>query len=296
MNVRGLLVAGALALALPGCATAPSPSSPQGTTSSLMPTGRRETPSSAHPDERGAANGSGAAAASGASRPSATAPPGIVPADSLPSRDARAVLESIPEPLPAAERVAPPDVKALRVTADSARAARPDASPASPADTARPAADSTGAAADSSATPDASVPVPSPTQPLGDRPGALERMLAPDSTKKNLDAAIDSAMNARPAPSAKSGANSGAGATGAKGAAADSCFRIQVGAAANAREAERIRAAAASQMLIPMVTEKEKGLYKVRTKDCYPSLSAEPLRRRAVAAGFHGVFRIAAKK
>jgi hypothetical protein len=290
MNVRGLLVACALVPALVGCATAPAPSGPQGATSSLMPTGRRETPPPAHPEERGAATGSGAA------RASAAAPPGIVPADSLPSRDARAVLETIPEPLLPAERVAPLDVKALRVTADSAPAARPSASAASLADTAHAAADSTRASADTSATPDASVPVPSPTQPLGDRPGALERMLAPDSTRKNLDAAIDSAMNARPAPSATSGAGSGAAATGSKGAAPDSCFRIQVGASANAREAERIRAAAASQMLIPMVTEREKGLYKVRTKDCYPSLSAEPLRRRAVAAGFHGVFRIAARK
>jgi hypothetical protein len=84
-----------------------------------------------------------------------------VPADSLPSADAIAVLSSIPEPLGPGEQVPPPALApavaaAPRVTADSL-------------------ADNAGAAPDS-------IPVPAETAPLGDAPGTLARPALPDTT------------------------------------------------------------------------------------------------------------------
>ena len=49
--------------------------------------------------------------------------------------------------------------------------------------------------------------------------------------------------------------------------------------------------AAFSQLGLPIVTEHEGGLYKVRTADCLSASQATALRDRAVADGFDGAFR-----
>jgi hypothetical protein len=49
-------------------------------------------------------------------------------------------------------------------------------------------------------------------------------------------------------------------------------------------------AAAQSLLLVPMVIEREKGLWKVRTRDCQSREAADALRRRAIESGFEGAF------
>jgi len=71
----------------------------------------------------------------------------------------------------------------------------------------------------------------------------------------------------------------------------DTCWRVQVSAPAERVRAERYLAASQSQLLVPMVIEKEKGLFKVRTRDCMDGAAADALRRRAVDTGFTGAFR-----
>ncbi len=254
-----LALATLLALtALGGCATVPPPpfapvDTPPDTVrsepSTLMPTGRRiPTPV-----------------------PTAVVPRSYAPADSLPSAEALALLDSIPEPLAPGERIRPRRRPAIAAIVDSSAISREPA--AAPADS-------------SSEQGHADAPVPSPTQPLGDRPGALQRMLAADSA-----ATADSSARARGSSGASARPRGGASSAPA-GSAPDTCFRVQVGAPAEVARANQLRDAAASQLLVPMVIEKESGLFKVRTRDCYTRESADRLRARAVGAGFKGVFRI----
>jgi DedD protein len=263
-RLHALLAPATLAalIALGGCATVPPPFAPADSGPAPRDTARSE-PSSLIP--------------TGKRSPSpAAAPRSFVPPDSLPSADAQALLSTLPEPLAPEERVPPRRRPAPAAPRDSI---------AVPVDQA-PAA----AASDSSDEGHAEAPVPSPTQPLGDRPGALERMLAADST-----AAADSSARARSA----SGANARTAApapASPTGAAADTCFRVQVGAPAEVSRANQLRDAATSQLLVPMVVEKERGLFKVRTRECYSRAAADRLRERAMGAGFHGVFRISGKR
>jgi len=164
-----------------------------------------------------------------------------VPADSLPSPDAREVLRSIPEPLSPGE--------AIPARADSL------------------------ARRDTTATDSSGVPVPSPTAPLGEVPGSRPPVGA------------DSARVTGPAP----GSGPAAGATPA---APDTCWRVQLGAPIDSTEARARLAAAESQLLVPVVIEKEKGRYKVRTRGCLGAEAADALRARALASGFHDAFRI----
>ncbi len=53
--------------------------------------------------------------------------------------------------------------------------------------------------------------------------------------------------------------------------------------------------AARSQLGIAIVVEREAGLYKVRTRDCFPAMVADQLKRRAIATGFEGAFRFMKK-
>lgn len=167
-----------------------------------------------------------------------------VPADSLPSPDARDVLRSIPEPLPPGESVP--------ARADSL------------------------ARRDTIATDSSGVPVPSPTAPLGEVPGSV-----------HPPASADSARVTGPGPG--SGPAPG---TAPAGAAPDTCWRVQLGAPIDSTEAKARLAAAESQLLVPVVIEKEKGRYKVRTRGCLGAEAAESLRARALASGFHDAFRI----
>lgn len=255
----------ALLLTLGSCATVPTPATQ--TAASPMP-GRQAPATSAgstttrepapSPMPGGAGSGSGRTAAQ---------TPAVV--DSQPSRDALEVLKSIPEPLAPGEHVPAPSRSAL-VAADSSGA---------PADSAQ---------ADSSAVPgerdSVQVPIPSLTVPLGDRPGSLVHRA--DSL------AAGSGAPAGATPSSPPPATSPAAPTSPpKVASPDSCWRIQVAAKPDVNVAKALRDAAQSQLLVPIVVELDKGLHKVRSRDCMGREAAELLRRRALAAGFAGTFR-----
>jgi len=187
--------------------------------------------------------------------PVPAAAPGAIDSTTV-SPDGQRVLDSIPEPLAAGERVPPPaaglEMAAPAASYDSLRLATP------------PPTDG----------PDA-VPVPAPTQPLGDSPGSIERSRAADS------AAAAAAATAPAAPAAPSKAVS------------DTCWRVQVAAPAEQERAQSLRAAAESQLMVPFVVERDQGLWKVRSAGCLDGARSESLRRRADLAGFAGVFRIA---
>ena len=244
----------------------------------------------------------------------AAARPGAPPAavvDSTPSREALEVLGTIPEPIPAAQRVPPPEPRALASsggTPPQGRAeARPDSgvSPAlAPADTtgspASPSvADSTGVALEAPAdTSGPEVPVPSPTLPLGQRPPPTETPPA-DTAASQPSPPSGVSEGSRPAPSPPAGSSPPARpAPGSPrgSAASDTCWRVQVGAPTQREKAERLREAAESQLLAPMAIEREKGLFKVRSTSCLDRLAAQRLKERAVAAGFTRAFRFAGRK
>ncbi len=197
-----------------------------------------------------------------------------------------AVLGSIVEPLPQAERVPAPTPAELRAAAPGAPATPgpggvTEVAPEAAYDTLR----FTRPAADSAST---DVPVPSPTQPLGDKPGTLARLLAPDTSASAAPAPPAASAPAPPvaAPPTRTPAP-------AKLAPGTPCWRVQVGAPAERAKADGLRAAAESQLLVAFVVEREKGLFKVRTRDCVSGEAADALKRRATLAGFGGVFRFA---
>jgi len=194
--------------------------------------------------------------------------------DTLPSGDARAVLETIPEPLSPSERVASPKSgsgsgapagagAAAGAAAAGAASAVGGAVPTPRDTTAR---DST--AADTSAS-DADAPVPEPTHALGDRPAPTAQAGAPPP----------------PPPAAAP-----------ERAAPDTCWRIQVAAVPEEKRAATLRTAAESQLDGRWVVEKEAKLFKVRSRDCLHSAEADALKKRAVADGFTGAFRFRAPK
>jgi cell division septation protein DedD len=217
---------------LAGCATVPPPA----------PVPRPEPPAPAAPASSPESAPTGTQVGTTASggtitthQAQAVAPAAV---DSLPSRDALAVLSTIPEPLGASE------------SSDSA-----------------------------------GVPVPTPTQPLGDPSGTRATAALPETL---------AAPN--PAPtSAPPGAAPAAGVSTGAGAAADSCWRVQVAAPPEQDRAQRLVDAARSQLLLPFVIEGEGGLFKVRVRDCLSADAANDLRRRALASGFAGAFRFHAK-
>jgi hypothetical protein len=172
--------------------------------------------------------------------------------DSLPSADARAVLRTIPEPLTPEEQVDAPDSTAI-----------PE--PVLP-DTA--AADTVG------------VPTPSPTVPLGERPGGARDGAALDS----LMAAPGSPPGAAVLPAPPAPARNVV--------APDTCWRLQIAAPTDLAEAQSRKAAAESQLLLPMTIETEHDRHKVRTRDCQSLAVAQAVRARAQASGFTGAFLI----
>jgi len=198
--------------------------------------------------------------------------------DSGPSDEARQVLGTIPEPIPAGSRVpAPSRVEQLYPPRDATPGAFP-------ADTLTP-----GAVDDSLAAPGA-IPTPEPTLPLGQRrPSPIPTI--PDSV---LRAMADSAGR-RPAGAAPAGGVPAAAAPAPAPAVPDSCWRVQVAAPEEAERAEQLRAAAASLLLVPMVVERDQGLHKVRTRDCLSAAGAKNLRDRAETSGFTGAFRFLRK-
>jgi hypothetical protein len=184
------------------------------------------------------------------------------PADTVVSGDAQDVLATIPEPLPASERVPPPEAPV-------------------PPGASAPAEEGDAGAAD--------VPVPTPTRPLGAKPPSITVLT--DTTAR---APVASPPPALPppvfAPPAPSGPPSRPEPTPER-AAGDSCWRVQVAAPTEKDQGDRTRQAAESVLLAPMVVEIEGRYYKVRTRDCMERLAAERLRDRAEASGFSGAFR-----
>ena len=129
-----------------------------------------------------------------------------------------------------------------------------------------------GDVADSAATTaaeDSLIPVPVPTEPLGERPGTLARVVA-------------DTFPVMPPPPPPSPAPARAG--------PDSCWRIQVAAPTSKPEADLKRQAAESVLLVPFVIDHEKQRYKVRNRDCLTREVADRLRRRAIQSGFEGTF------
>ena len=198
-------------------------------------------------------------------------PTSVVPPDSTPTPEALAVLSTIPEPLRPGERVAP-ESRASAAT--------------SPAATAE---DTTAVSA-----PEGDVPVPEPTQVMGER-----RTVA-------VDTSLVSQRSGRAPPSATAprGASSPPSASpppqspGGRALAspADTCWRVQILAPLDAATAQQTRATAASLLLVPLVIEQEQGRYKVRTQDCMTHTAADLLRRRAIESGFTQAFRISSVK
>lgn len=189
--------------------------------------------------------------------PASAAPAAAAAADSTPSREALDVLATIPEPLAPGERVPPPALTSAPAAADSAVEAEAD-------------------------TGSADVPVPAPTPVLGDRP-LPEVAASTDTTAPPAASAPPALVN--PAPAAAPAAP----------VAADTCWRVQIAAPALREKAERYLEAGRSQLLVPLQIEKEKGLFKVRTRDCMSGPAADALRRRALEAGFDGTFRFRGK-
>ena len=226
-------------------------------------------------------------------------------ADSMPTPAAIHVLATIPEPIPLSQVVPPPvatqrapaaAVDTLRAGAAASGAATFDSLRANGARSAHPPAssfDSLRADAPEGATTDsANVPVPSPTEPLGDRSGTLTM---PESLSV---AAPETASVTRPAASPASppqgaAANEKPAATPdipSKPLADGSCWRVQIAAPVEKTEADSREQAARSLLLAPMVIETEGGLYKVRTEGCLSHEAADALRKRAVDSGFEGAF------
>lgn len=111
------------------------------------------------------------------------------------------------------------------------------------------------------------VPTPAPTQPLGDAPPPIE-------------------TGAPSTPVTTPG-------TTTTPAQPDTCWRVQVGAPVTSEEAEAKRNAAESLLITSFVVEQDRGLYKVRSKDCVSRQTALVLRDRALQSGFNGAFPIA---
>lgn len=192
--------------------------------------------------------------------------------DTVPSRDAQDVLARIPEPLQPSERIAPET---------------PPARPATPASTPAPAdSDTTQTTEDAGA-----VPVPAATYPLGLEPppppdttstrDSVTTQSAPPSTAPAAPPVAKPAAPTSPPPSSPPRTST----------APDTCWRVQVAAPDERAKADGLRAAAESQLLLPMVVEPEKGLFKVRTRDCMSAGASDALRRRATESGFAGTFR-----
>lgn len=190
--------------------------------------------------------------------------------DTVPSREAQAVLATIPEPLKPGERVPPPDgmpgpgsrLEPVAARVESTALAEAEA------DTAR-----TG------------IPVPNPVPVLGERPMPQVVTVADTSAPASPPPA-----GLLPPPPAQERPR--AGAPGSTRASRDTCWRVQFAAPTERAKAQRYLEAGESQLLVPMVIEKEKGLFKVRTRDCLDRQAADALRRRALEAGFAGVFRV----
>ena len=129
----------------------------------------------------------------------------------------------------------------------------------------------------------AEVPVPALTPVLGERP-LPEVVASTDTTSPPATPAARALMDPPPGPGQSAPA------------AADTCWRVQIAASAERVKAERYLEAGRSQLLAPLQIENERGLFKVRTRDCLSGSEADGLRRRALDAGFDGAFRFRGRR
>lgn len=247
-----------LVLALAGCAPVPP-------ATSTPPPPRSSTPATGAP-------ASPAAPPRSAPRPSSAA------IDSTPSAEAERVLATIPEPLGGPAQPIRRTAPAPEAASDTLRATRPSDD-------------------------DGPVPVPEPTQPM--RPAPVQ-VAPPDTAASRAVASPPSATPpppvssppvtppasppAREAPPASTPTQPPA----TSGSPSGGCWRLQVAAPAERDKAQSRHDAAQSLLLVPMVIERESGLWKVRTRDCMPREAADALRRRATDSGFEGSFVIRA--
>lgn len=246
-----------------GQAGSPLPSGPGAATATTTTTAPASDPSQVPAPPPRAAVPVGTTTSGGTIRSTGTTAAVV---DSGPSKDAQRVLDSIPEPLPASERVAAPAVAgAAGVTAMAPEAAY---------DTLR-----AGATAGEDG-----VPAPAPTKPLGEQPGAAVvaggaaagAAAATPTVTDSMLAALTAAAKAPAVP--------------------DTCWRVQFAAPDTKERGDAVRAAAESQLQMPVVIEVEKKLYKVRTRDCMTRANADRVAARADAAGFDGAYRFQWKK
>src|SRR2546426_776670 len=93
-------------------------------------------------------------------------------------------------------------------------------------------------------------PIPEPTAPLGERPRSPG-----DTTAASGAPMVSPPTHPKPPEAAP--------------VAPDTCWRIQVGASPERAKADQTAKAAESQLLVPMVVEKEKGRFKVRSRECF---------------------------
>lgn len=242
-------------------------------------------------------------------KPRGETPPTGAPRDSTPSADAERVLATIPEPLSPSQQVPPPaDVNARTPASAGAPAgANAPASPNAPAPAGANAAPGTPESAGTPGTitmraPEAafdtlradrepaaeadgdsarvSVPVPSPTHPLGSTPGGTltmpDTLAAPPVSPPPATAPTTPPVATAPPKAGGSGP----------------CWRLQVAAPVEKAQGESRRDAAQSLLVVPMVVEFEKGLHKVRTRDCMSREAVDALKKRAIDSGFVGVFAV----
>ncbi len=202
--------------------------------------------------------------------------------DTVPSAAALAVLATIPEPLGAAPARDGAREKKPRGTVTPPPVPVSIPAPAEMADSLQagensPPTDAPAKAVAASSPDTAGIPVPAPTRALGQDAPVLPPTPAPPAATP--PAAEPSGAPAQPVAEPIESP-----------AAADTCWRVQVGAPSVRAKASRLRAAAESQLLMRMVVEHERGLWKVRTQDCVNRATAESLKARALASGFQGVF------
>ena len=197
--------------------------------------------------------------------------PTVAASDSGPTRDAERVLATIAEPLGGPPQPASTS-SAVRDTARRATALAPAAAHDTLRAT-RPNDDDGGA-----------VPVPAPTEPLRSPQVTLDTTAsAPPATSAP---ATPPATRAPPPPSSSEPTAPAAPARDPN----EPCWRLQVAAPDERAKADSRMEAAQSLLLVPMVIEREKGLWKVRTRDCQSREAADALRRRAIESGFEGAF------
>ena len=226
----------------------------------------------------------------------APGPRAWMPADSLPTAEALAVLARIPEPI--AGSVAPEGIAGTLPRETQLPGSQPPVATSPPPRPAVPPPPATPVTAPAPADAFDSLrvapppptdeglppPTPVPTPALGDRPS-----VPPDSGRSDGPARAAPPGEGTP-PRPSSPAAPGPGAPPAPSAERDTCWRVQFAAPSERVRAEAVRDAVQSVLVTPVTIELEASRWKVRSKVCLARPAAEALRQRALDSGFPGVF------